>query len=425
MYPTVRYFIFFLIFSALSLSGMFNFVVFASTSATTSVTATIPSTGGSTLDTQSPTPPILISPLDGTVTNNNQVELVWRGSTDPNGNTVTYTLYLNEIATYLGISGTGNSSGLGYISHLDGTEVKLIPTTSLSDGQYTWRVVASDNSGNTSSSTTWGFIIDTQAPIISLTDVDFYHNLPYNSGDPGPFEGLNFDIAGPKEAYLTIKSEAWSTITTKFLTPDNLLISIIISPLNATGVAYPFTHLPVGVYKVIISAVDRGGNTTALPDFTLTITQSQITIPLPAIPGLPPQYSVPYTPHTLPSLPATIAKIESRLPLTYLHLSLLAVAVLALLLLIWYRKYNIIFINDRAQAYSNIKVYHSIPTIKTQYSPIWMSNRDPISYTLGASDHGRIYLRHLGRYSTLTIKTDEHTFILSLSVKRSLYTIVL
>jgi hypothetical protein len=394
-------------------------------SATTSATATIPATGGSTSDTESPTPPILISPPDGTVTGDNKPEFVWHQSTDPNGNTVTYTLYINGVATFLGISGTGNSAGSGYTAHLDGTQVKLKPANSLPDGSYNWRVEASDNSGNTSTSTTWHFTIDTTPPPIYLTDVDSYHDLPYNSGNPDQFEGLNFDIAGPKDVYLTVQSEPWSTITVKFLDQDNQIIATVIMPLNQDGIGYPYTHLPVGIYKVIISSFDQGGNTTILPEFQLTITQSQITIPLPDLPGLPPEYSFPYTPYSLPSLPATIAKIESRLSLTYLYIAMLAVGILALLLLIWYRKYNIIFLNDRGQYYSNIKVYHSLPTTKTSHSPIWMSKREPISYDVVASDRGRLYIRHLGRYSTLTIKTEDKTYVLSLSARRRLYTLVL
>lgn len=394
-------------------------------SATSSATATIPSTGGSTSDTESPTAPILVRPADGTTTGDSKPEFVWLQSSDPNGNTVTYTLYLNGVATYLGISGSGNSSGVGYTAHLDGSEIKLKPTTSLADGQYNWRVVASDNSGNTSTSTTWHFSIDTTKPMIYLTDVDTYHNLSYDSGNPSAFEDLTFDIAGPKDVYLTVKSESWSTLTTKFVDSNSLVVATVITPLSSTGIGYPYTHLPVGVYQVIVSSFDQGGNTTVLPEFTLNITQSEITIPMPGIPGLPPSYNIPYTPYSLPSLPATIAKIESRLPLTYLYVILLAISILLLLFIIWYRKYNIIFINDRGQYLSNIKVYHSIPTTKTHYSPIWMSAREPISYIVDKADRGRLYIKHLGRYSTLTIKTAERTYVLSLSGRRKLYTLIL
>lgn len=394
-------------------------------SATTSATATIPSTQSTTSDTQSPTTPILVRPTDGTTTGDNLTEFVWKMSSDPNGNTVSYTLYLNGVATYLGISGAGNSSGLGYTAHLDGSEIKLKPQSPLADGPYDWRVVATDNSGNSTTSTTWRFLIDTISPIIYLTTVDTYYDLPFNSDEPEQFTDLSFDIAGPKTIYLTLSSEPWATLTTKFFDSDEQLVSTVISPLNSTGIAYPSTHLSTGTYRVSVVAYDQGGNTTVLPDFYLQITQSELTITLPDLPGLPPSYSLPYTPYSLPSLPATIAKIESRLSLTSPYLVLLAVSIFTLLVAIWYRKYNIIFINDQGQSYSNIKIYHSVPNTKTRYSPIWLSNREPISYLLTPSDHGRLYIRHLNRYSTLTIKIADRTYILSLSAKRKVYTLVL
>lgn len=392
---------------------------------TGSATATVPSVTATTEDELAPTAPILVRPEDGTTTGDNQPEFVWKQSSDPNGNTITYTFYLNGVATYLGISSTGNSSGLGYTAHLDGQEVKLRPTSSLADGEYDWYVVASDGSGNTTSSTSWHFLIDTAPPDIYLTDVDIYHNLPYNSNEPESFQNLIFDIAGPKTVYLTLKSEAWSTLTLSFYDENNLLVGQIISTLDQTGLTYPSTHLELGKYLVRISSYDRGGNTTALPDFSLNLSQAKLNIPLPNVPGLPAEVVIPYTPYTLPSFPATISKIESRLSLTYLSFPLLAVIGTILIIFIWKRKYNIIFLNDQGQPYSNIKAYHSIPTDRTRGSNIFVTRLSPISYFVSPSDHGRLYIEHLGRYSTLTVKLEERTYILSLSVKRKLYTLVL
>lgn len=394
-------------------------------SATSSATATVPSSVSSTSDTEPPTLPILVRPSDGTTTGDNKVEFVWHQSTDPNGNTVTYTVYLNNVATYLGVSGTGNSAGLGYTAHLDGTEIKLKPTLPLTDGEYNWYVKASDNSGNASISTTWHFTIDTTPPLIQLTAIDIYLDLSLNSEEPESFANLSFDIAGPKDVYLTIKSEPWSTLTTKFYTPDDQLVSTVQSTLTSSDIAYPYTHLPVGIYYVSISSYDKGGNTTALPYFTLIITQSRIVIPLPGIPGLPPSYDIPYTPYTVPSLPATVAKIEARLPLAYPYISLLALICIILLAFIWKRKVNLILLNDQGHPLTNIKVYHSIPNTRSRYSPIWMSTREPISYDLTTSDRGRLNISKLGRYSTLTIRSNARTYVLSLSASRRLYTIKL
>ena len=73
----------------------------------------------------------------------------------------------------------------------------------------------------------------------------------------------------------------------------------------------------------------------------------------------------------------------------------------------------------------NTKVYHSIPTTKSTRTPLLLSSRDPILYTLDDSDHGRLYIPHLNRYSTLTVITSDQTYVFSLSCQSKLYTIVL
>jgi hypothetical protein len=379
--------------------------------ATPSATATVPAKAGTTGDTTPPTPPILIAPPDGTITSNNKPEFVWRQSSDPDGNTVIYTLYLNNTATYLGISGLGNSAGNGYTARLDGNEVKLSPTTPLADGIYKWYVTASDLSGNTSQSVTWTFTIDNTPPSLTIIDIENYH-LPIIT------EGANFDINGPKDVYFTIESEPFITIRLEI---ENIFTSQTLT--DSQGRTYPYAHLLPGTYSVKVSASDQAGNTTTLPLFTITIHQAILTVP--GIPGFTPSYPISYTPLSIPSLPATISKIETRLSLTFISMLLLAIGILALLVLLWYRKYNLVLLNEQGIPLTNTKVYHSIPTTKTSYSPVWMSKREPISYDLVASDHGHLYIRHLGRYSTLTVKTEGKTYILSLSAKRKLYTLIL
>jgi hypothetical protein len=393
--------------------------------ATTSATAKIPSTSPSAGDNTPPTLPILISPVDGTVTGDNRPEFVWTRSTDPNGNTVLYTLYLNGVASYLGISNIGNSIGTGYTSRLDGNQIKLLPTSSLTDGAYNWYVTASDPSNNTSQSTVWNLTIDTTAPYISITDIDTYRNLTLDSSHPELFAGLSFDIPGPKDVYFTIHSESWSTVTLQFFSPDNVLLYQSNWPVDGTGVIYPYQHLALGTYKLSVTAFDHGGNTTALPEFTMVISQSQISIPIPdvpGLPGLPPALNIPYT---IPSLPATVSQITSRLPLSLALLPLLALASMALLLFVWRRRYNIILTDKQGNPLSNTIIYHSIPTDKSIYTKVYVTRKDPISYELVPLDLGKLYIRHLSRYSTLTVRTSTATHILSISRKAKLYTIIL
>lgn len=393
--------------------------------ATVSATANVPETPPSTTDDLGPTPPILIAPADGSSTGDNTPEFVWTRSTDPNGNTVLYTLYLNGIATYLGISNIGNSATNNYTSRIDGNEVKLIPTIDLPDGVYNWYVTAQDPSGNVTNSATWNLTIDTTPPFIAVNDVDSYHPTGLDSDHPENFEGLNFEIAGPKDIYITLHTEPWSTVTLQFVDSTGSLVTQSSWPVDRSGVIHPYAHLEIGVYTVYIVGYDGGANTTALPSFLLTIYTPQISIPLPPIPGLEPTLDIPYKPISIPSLPATVSQVTSRSDMSVLLYASLAVIVYILLLLIWKRKYNLVLIDGSGNPHINTTIYHSIPTSKSKSLQILVSSRDPISYLLDASDYGRLYVKHLSRYSTLTIRTQTATHILSISAKRKQYTIII
>ena len=396
---------------------------YATSSATASIVDTTPVVSPG--DTTPPSIPILITPVDGTATSDDTPEFTWSQSSDPNGNTVTYTFYLNGIATYLGISNVGNSAGVGYTSRIDAGQIKLTPTGGYSDGSYNWYVVASDPSNNSSSSTQWNLIIDRIAPTISFTDLDTYHDLTLSSNTPESFEGLNFDINGSKDIVFTVTSEPWSTLTLQILNENNELVSQQTVVVDGTGIAYPHTILLTGVYTIAISAYDLASNTTALPSFTLTVIDAQITVPLPDIPGLPDDLNIklPTTPTS--SLPATISQVSSRVSLSSLIFPLLAVAILGMLYFLWYKKPNIILVDLDGNPLTNTIIYHSIPTNKYQNNPILVTKREPISYSLFDRDMGRLYIPRLSRYSTLTIRTSTATHILSISTVQKIYRITL
>jgi hypothetical protein len=376
--------------------------------------------------TAPPTIPILYQPEDGTITNNNRRDFVWYQSTDPNGNTITYTLYLNGVATYLGISNLGNSAGGGYSSQLDGQFVKLHPTVSLSDGTYDWYVTATDLAGNSSHSTTWRLTIDTSTPTILVTDIDIYHNLHLDSSNPSSVPpGLNFDIAGPTDVYFTINTKRYSSLTLQFFDSSNQQVAQSIWQSDESGTVHPYQHLSPGVYTVQISVVDQAGQAGALPTFTLTVHQAQVSLPLPPIPGLPTTYNVPYTPFTVTSFPATIASLQTPGSLSTLIGISLAIGIIWLLIFFWKRRSNILIIDPSGTAIPTATIYHSIPTTRTHFSPVFMTHRPPVTYYLVPRHHGYLYISGLTRYSTLTIRIKDETYILSLSAKRSLYTLIL
>lgn len=388
-----------------------------STSSTATVAPIVPTTS----DTTSPTTPILVRPTDGTITSNNTPEFVWRRSSDPNGNVVIYTLYLNGIATYLGISDLGNSSGNGYTAILEEDEIKLQVTTPLSDSVYSWQVTATDGSGNTSHSTTWSLTIDSNSPSLSIVDLDTYHY-------PIIVEGSNFDIDGPKDIRFALLSDPYTTIQLSISGNEGILYNLQ-GTSSSTGLSYLYQYLIPGIYSVTILAIDLAGNITILPTFTLTIHQSSVTVIIPGI--TEPIINVPYTPLTIlpSSLPATVSLIFSRGLLPYLVTIALAIILGYLLFCIWNHRYNLILLNDQGLPLKNTIIYHSIPMSNTKFTKGYLAKRSPISYALTPSDLGRIYIPHLGRYSTLTIRLENEesctTYIMSLSVTRKLYNIIL
>lgn len=378
-------------------------------SATVSATATVPTTTP-TSDTTPPTNPILISPADGTHTSDNTPEFVWTQSTDPNGNYVYYTFYLNGVATFLGISNTGNSAGTGYTSRIDGGQIKLTPTAALGDGHYSWHVTARDGSGNTSSSTTWGFTVDTVAPPLTLVDLESYHYPPIT-------EGANFDLDGPLDVNFTILSDPNISIQINISGSGSFQLA---SQTLPSGHAYLDKYLAVGTYTITILAVDLAGNTTFLPDFTLTIHQAAVAISLPPLtPGASPTpiITIPYTPINLISLPATIANIQARLPLLLALLALLALALLVLLIFLWGRRYNLILLDHAGSPVKRATIYHSIPTSAPSNAPVL--------YELKEENLGKKYIHHLSRYSTLTVRVEDVTYVFSICAKLKVYTIIL
>jgi hypothetical protein len=377
--------------------------------------------------TTPPTIPVLYQPEDGTITSNNRRDFIWYQSSDPNGNTITYTLYLNGVATYLGISNLGNSAGQGYTAYLDGNRVKLHPTISLPDGSYNWYVTATDLAGNTSQSATWHLTIDTTTPTITVTDIDTYHHLHLDSSDPATVPpGLNFDVDGPKDVSFTLNTTIYSNVTLQFYNQDNQLVASRTSLSSESGVLHTYQHLDPGSYTIQISAVDQAGQVGALPSFSLTVHQATITL---TAPGLPP-YSLPYTPYTLASLPATIASLQTSSDLALIITILLAIIVIMLLIFFWSRRPNLVLLDSHHQGVSHATIYHSVP-----YTPGMKGSHTPgvlSIHQLVPRDHSKLYIHHLGRYSTLTIRTnptgaqhDSRAYILSLCAKRSFYTVFL
>lgn len=372
-------------------------------SATPSATATIPSFVVSG-DTEPPSTPILISPTNGTITNGTKPEFVWYQSSDPNGNTIYYTLHLNGTATYLGISNLGNSSGTNYTARLDYDQIKLNSLISLPDGTYDWYVTATDLAGNSRHSTSWRLTIDTLAPPLTLTRLD---TLDY----PPISEGTNFDLFGPKDVYFTLQTDPNIQVQINLQGPTTH--SLILRSDN-TGLVTFSPSLELGLYAVTLFAMDGAGNLTFLPDFTLTL--SQASLPIPGGSPLPIPPILYNFPSALTHLPSSISQISTTSTLALLYVIMLATGILILLIILRRRRYNLVLLDTQLSPIKQATLYHS-------------HNSKFGFYKLTPRANNRLYVSNLSRGSSLTIRTISQdictTHILSISRTTPHYTITL
>lgn len=390
-------------------------------SATVSATARIPSASPTTGDTTAPPSVILIAPHDGATTNQSRPELVWKTTFDSNSNYVTYTVYLNGVATYLGVSNTGNAQQNNYISHIGDGNIYLAPTIDLPAGTYDWYVRATDGSNNSSYSTTWRFTIDQTPPTLTVVNINDVYLSPIIA------EGTSFDLPGPQGVKIIFATEPYATVSVTITKSDGQTLSYSL-PTSSSGLAILLVELPLGQNSLIATSFDSAGLTTTLPSFILNLNTS-------SYPGIIDPGSLPIVrtlgniPNNLISLPATISQIKDENMIAYLPLILLAIIIIILLIFIWHRRYNILIIDSSTRKpYRSVIVYHSRPThsarVKDLASRIFVTSRAPVMYELGGT--GRAYIRHLARYSSLTVRTpDGLTHVFSISRSHKEYSITL
>lgn len=375
---------------------------------TSPISATIPSLSVSG-DTQAPTAPVLVRPVDSAVTSDTKPEFVWRRSVDAGSNTVFYTVYIDNIATYLGVSDLGNSSGAGYTARIDGEELKLLPTSSLAEGRHTWFVVAEDLSGNRRSSATWTLTVDTTPPFLILESLETYRPTTLA-------ESPTFELTGPRDVHLEIATEPYSTVSVTIVDTQGSTLSTLSNTANQYGQVRLYYHLTQGLYSLLVTSLDRANLSTTLPEFFVSITQSSL--PLPSLPGdittsldLPESLPLPPLPK-LPSLQATISQVSSRVYLSITISIMIAVGLGLLLILAWKRRFNLLLLDSKGNRVAGAKIYHSSPHHSSQ-----------VLYTTNAN--GQAHIDGLSHYSTLTIIYNDSTILLSVSMQTNSLTITL
>jgi hypothetical protein len=184
-----------------------------------------------TIDSDPPSVPNLVSPINGIMTNTINVSFIWNRSTDNLSGVLRYTL---EYAR--------NS---GFTSPIDTVVTDSFITLTLTDTTYYWRVKAHDRAGNQSSwSSSRSFEVDTRIPnaptLVSpingvwLTNTTVIFN----------WSTVSFDAKSPVRYILQV-----DTLTT-FTTPR----------LDTTSLVFDTLTLPQGRYYWKVKAYDLAGN---------------------------------------------------------------------------------------------------------------------------------------------------------------------
>jgi len=222
------------------------------------LSSSVGNSDGITVNTNVPASPQLVSPANGSATNDTTPTFDWSDVTDPSG--ITYCIQVDNSGSSF-LSPEIDKSGL--------TSSTYTPITALAAGTYSWRVNAKNGVGTTGGwSATWQLIIDTTAP-----------------GAPTLIAPIDNDVTND-----TTPSFDWSDVSD----PSGVTYEIqvgIISRSGLTSSEYTLdTSLDYGTYTWKVRAKDGAGNVgNWSPSRTLTIANLL-------------SYNI-YTDHGLPYLP--------------------------------------------------------------------------------------------------------------------------
>lgn len=195
-----------------------------------------------TVDTVAPSTPSLESPALGSYENDNTPVFTWSAVSDPSG-----------IAYCLQIATDNNFANVVYSSHppenVDNFD--LHPENALSDSGYYWRVMATDNAGNSSTSQTWWFLVDTVAP-----------------GKPTGLtpSGILKDNPSPIFDWLGV-SDLSGVMYHLQVATDNLFSNVVLDKAGFLSSRYRPSELPENLYCWRVRAIDRAGNQGAWSEY--------------------------------------------------------------------------------------------------------------------------------------------------------------
>lgn len=262
-------------------------------------------------DIEPPSTPILISPEDDSKLTQNKPTFVWKGSTD-NFAMSHYVLELNDETKFDDIPLVDSDNSDYTLTYNSTTEeYTLVVKNSLSDGSYTWNILAVDIYDNQATSVVWDFSIDTKAPTFIITTIDGVtveiSNQDTSTVPTTPIELTNNapQLSGTGEGNssvrLTLTFQDGSTDEYTFTIGSDGKWSVTLDTLPRDQVIY---------LDFIIT--DSYGNVSILSDVPLILRTPVVIIPLPTFPSEP--VSPTEEPTTPPQLVIPILPLPELLP---------------------------------------------------------------------------------------------------------------
>ncbi|MBP7875484.1 hypothetical protein KA012_00625 [Candidatus Woesebacteria bacterium] len=242
---------------------------------TTQVSATVP-------DTIAPSTPVLIAPVDGAISTDSTPTFVWKESSD-NVAVTDYTFYLDGVI-YTSDIPINSFSNAAYTLVFDSStgEYSLTHIGGMTDGNHTWKISAQDAAGNTSSSTTWSFLIDTQSPTFIITAVGS-QATSISAQDVSTVPTKPIELTDNKPL-LSGTGEANSAVVLQLRRPGSSeileTISFVISSDGTWEIQLGTLERDV-MYNLTFQITDQAGLLSIVENVPLIIKEYAIEIPVP------------------------------------------------------------------------------------------------------------------------------------------------
>lgn len=259
--------------SPLARQGGLSTFTNSASAANIGVTATVP-------DVLPPTAPVLISPENGSYTNNPTPTFSFYKSTDAGSPIHYYQLYINNQLVVSQLPAAVEYKKVDQFTLWSDLEkIWFVLNQPFEDGKYDWQVKAFDLYGNQANSATWTFTIDTQPPFILVTQVAQHTNLGLSSQDPSSIApGLEF-VTQELKPTISGKTEPGTALKLILQGQKKRLELTTTSLSNGNYRFKPESSLAPGIYKLMIFATDPATNTTTLKPFWLKIVPPQPRVP--------------------------------------------------------------------------------------------------------------------------------------------------